>query len=287
MLSVIKQIKSVKESLSFFKHDTHQTMLLVLDLDNTTMQSSKDLGGDQWFNAILAHVTKHVGNFEVALESVLLVYNAVQHHIKSEAVEPGIVYIIRALQALGVPVLGLTARNLRILEPTLRQLHDIGIDFSKNLVQPEVYDRYAQGIIFCDGANKGDALAAFLSRVEHSLTHVVMLDDKESHLKHVAVAMKKLNIQFTGLRYGFLDAKVEDFKMHEANVQLAHLIEYLPPSIKKQIEGFQLIAPENVDEAKATQALAGHFFHPVPHAPSAIVEVEGLSPGSRPRRASF
>ncbi len=73
--------------------------------------------------------------------------------------------------------------------------------------------------------------------------------------------------------------------MHEANVQLAHLIEYLPLSIKEPIEGFQLIAPKNVDEAKATEALAGHFFHPVAHSSSAIEG--GVSSGSRPRRASF
>ena len=287
MFSVIKQIKGVKEGLPYFKHDALKTMMLVLDLDNTTMQPSKSLGGDQWFTLFLDHVVKHIGNFDMALSSVLLVYNAVQHHIKAEAVEPGIVYIIRALQDLGVPVLALTARDITILQPTLRQLKAIGIDFSKSFFNHPCTDSYAEGIIFCNGSDKGIALKAFVesSKSCSSIRHVVMLDDKEKHLEHVAKAMKKLDIQFSGLRYGYLDSKVEAFNMDEANVELAYLIDHLSHDVKEKIAGFNLIASHHVASAQASASHhANHFFH---HQAEASSSSDDLISIERPRSASF
>ena len=284
MPSVIKEIKRVNEMLTYFQHDTFDGMLLVLDLDNTTIQSTKALGGDQWFTALLGHAIKHISNIDLALECVLPLYCAVQHHVKAEAVEPGITFIIRALQDLGVPVLALTARDIGIMEPTLRQLNDIGIDFSKSAIAQEESDAYAKGIIFCNGCDKGVALKTFLSNLSHGLKHVVMLDDKEKYLHQVASQMESLDIQFSGLRYAYLDEKVKAFDMHEANVQLAHLREHLPIRAREKIDQIQLIAPHHVDEAKSSVVLAGHFFH---HKEGVTTSAKDVFSESRPRSASF
>ena len=84
-------------------------------------------------------------------------------------------------------VMGLTARDAFISAPTLRQLHDIGIDFTQ--------------IIYCNGGNKGEKLKIFLESCKLASTlpdHIVMFDDKLGHLKHVQAVLESFEIDLYG-----------------------------------------------------------------------------------------
>jgi hypothetical protein len=52
---------------------------------------------------------------------------------------------------------------------------------------------------------------------------------------------KTLKINFTGLRYGFLDEKISLFDMRLANHQLAYLKKYLPIDAQDAIASLELI----------------------------------------------
>ena len=263
----IEEIPNIKAALKHISYDT----CLVLDLDNTVMESSLELGGDQWFNGMLKHAIQVETNSQIAFAAVILIYYAVQNHVRTKAVEPEISQIIRALQDIGVPVIALTARDHSIMQPTIRQLNAIGIDFSRCSIPAEGSVSYDKGIIFCNGQNKGAALDGFLKTCAYLPQHIVMLDDKKAHLAHVMDAVDALGIRFSGFRYGFLDEKVSQFDMHTASHQLAHLKKRLSPEVQAAIEQLKLI-PHGVDLALTEASCISGFFHHTNPSPTAHVD---------------
>ncbi|MDP1603843.1 MAG: DUF2608 domain-containing protein [Legionella sp.] len=249
----IHEILSIKTALKKISYDTW----LVLDLDNTVMESVMELGGDQWFTSLLDYAMKVLSQKE-AMRLALLIYGAVQAHVRTQAVELTIVKIIKALQDIGIPVFALTARDISIKHHTIRQLNGIGIDFSKNGIK--VNDPSCeQGVIFCDGRNKGHVWQQFMEKCPRPPRHILMLDDKVRHLERMLIVTKTLEINFTGLRYGFLDEKVSEFDLQKANHQLAHLKRYLSREVQDAIARLQLI-PHDVEHASADLFRDG-FFH--------------------------
>ena len=243
MLSKIEEISNVKFALKNIQYDTW----IFFDLDNTVMESVLELGGDQWFTHLMRHVPADQ-------QAVLSLYYAVQAHVRTQAVEPEIVMIIKALQAIGLPVFALTARGPTILQSTIRQLGDIGIDFSNHGMElPH------SGIICCNGQNKGDALAQFLNQFTQRPRHLVMFDDKHPHLLHVQRAAESLNINYSGFRYGFLDEKVSQFDITKAGYQLAHIQDRLPLDVQAAISRLQLVPDNSQVTASASHGLNGFF----------------------------
>lgn len=272
MFHTIKEIKNFREALEDIHHDTW----MILDLDNTVMTHRLEVGGDAWFSGLFNYLAQQKIDLSTALPWIMSVYNAMQHFIRTTAVEQQIVFIIKALQSIGIPVIGLTARGYSIKDQTLRQLDDIGIDFSKNTIVKNDHSSYAGGIIFCSGQNKGEKLKAFFSHIGYSPAHVCMLDDKKSHLEHVMHGLKPLGINFSGFRYGYLDEKVKQFDMNIANMQLAHLWQWLSSSVQENIINLKLI-PHHLQGVLNPLAYQDHVFHPdVPLYPCTQAELPPL-----------
>lgn len=244
MFHKITEIKNFKEALNDIHHDTW----VVLDLDNTVMTHRIELGGDAWFSGLFKHLSEQKLDTKTALPWVLSVYNTMQHFVRTTPVELDIVNIIKALQNIGIPVIGLTARGHSIRHQTLRQLADMGITFSQNTIVKNDDSNYFEGIIFCSGQNKGEKLNVFFSQLGYLPEHVCMLDDKKSHLEHVMHILEPLKINFSGFRYGYLDEKVSQFNMETANVQLAHLWEWLSSAVQQDIKNLKLL-PTHLQEA--------------------------------------
>nr|WP_028387605.1 DUF2608 domain-containing protein [Legionella fairfieldensis] len=148
----IKETLTIKTALKNISYDTW----LVLDLDNTVMESVLEVGSDQWFTNLVDYAMKVFLDQREATRLALLIYGAVQVHVRTKAVEPGIVKIIKALQDIGIPVFALTARDIAIKQSTIRQMEAIGIDFSRNCINVN-NPSYEKGIIFCNGKNKSVA----------------------------------------------------------------------------------------------------------------------------------
>lgn len=105
-------------------------------------------GGDAWFEGLFFHVSKNKIEPTIAQPSLMSVYNSAQHFVRTAAVEPEIVRIIKALQDIGIPIIGLTARGYSIRHQTLRQLADMGVDFSRNSIVPDDGSSCQGGVIF-------------------------------------------------------------------------------------------------------------------------------------------
>lgn len=251
------EIKNFQEALK----DIHFDTLLVLDLDNTVMTHQIAFGGDAWFERLWSHVAQKKMELAAAQPSLMSVYNTAQHFVKTSAVEPNIVGIIKALQDIGIPIVGLTARGYSIRHQTLRQLADMGVDFSRNSIVPDDELSYQGGVIFCAGGDKGVNLTSFMSRLGRTPNHIVMLDDKKKHLERVMIALKQLGIHFTGFRYGYLDEAVEQFSMEAANIQLAHLWEWLSAPVQEDVKKLELIGEELMGVLNPL-VYSESFFHP-------------------------
>ncbi len=251
------ELENFKEALK----DIHFDTWFVLDLDNTVMTSLIAFGGDPWFEGLFTHVTQKEIEPAVAKPSLMSVYNTAQHFVRTTAVEPNIVKIIKALQDIGIPVIGLTARGYSIRHETLRQLADMGVDFSRNSIVPDDDSSCQGGIIFCAGGDKGENLRSILSRLGRVPRHITMLDDKKKHLERVMIALKPLGIHFSGFRYGYLDDEVKRFSMEAANIQLAHLWEWLSATVQEDVKKLKLI-PEELLGTLNPLVYSKSFFHP-------------------------
>ncbi|KTD11881.1 hypothetical protein Lgra_1339 [Legionella gratiana] len=257
MFQKITEIKNFREALK----DIHFDTWLVLDLDNTVMTPRIAFGGDAWFEGLFSHVSQKKIEPAIAQPSLMSVYNSAQHFVRTSAVEPKIVSIIRALQDIGIPVIGLTARGYSIRHQTLRQLADMGVDFSRNSIVSDDDSTCQGGVIFCAGGDKGKNLNSFLSRLGCAPHHIVMLDDKKKHLERVMIALEPLGIHFSGFRYGYLDEKVQQFSMDAANIQLAHLWEWLSATVQEDVKKLKLISEELMGTLSPL-VYSESFFHP-------------------------
>ncbi len=87
-----------------------------------------------------------------------------------------------------------------------------------------------------------------------------MIDDKKRHLERMLDVAKVLGINFTGLRYGFLDEKISTFDMRPANHQLAYLSTHLPRDVQDAIVSLELV-PEDFDPTSTASIFSGSFFY--------------------------
>jgi phosphoserine phosphatase len=258
MFQEIVQIINVRKALA----DIHFDTWVVFDLDNTVMTSRLALGGDSFFEGLWAHyLQKHIEP-SIAIPAIMSIYNTLQDYVRTIAVETEVVNLINMLQDIGVPVIALTARGYGIRSQTLRQLADIGIDFSRNSIAEDDGICCQSGVIFCDGKDKGEKLCAMFQQIGRSPRHVVMLDDKMKHLNSMMSSLERMSINFTGLRYGYLDGQVQQFQMETAKEQLAVLLDQLPPIVQQDISKLQLL--EGVQNTSTLETCAGGFFSLAP-----------------------
>ncbi len=227
-----QNILSIHNIRNILQHISYNTWLGI-DLDNTVIESTQELGSDQWFENTIKYACQLHTDKEEACRLVIVLYHAVQHHAEMKAVEEIIIRIIKRLQNI-IPIIPITARGESIIRPTLRQLGKVGIDFSpeEDLIDAKRIELdvggdhpavYYQGILFCSGMDKGKCLKALFDYLKKFPEHFVMADDKEKHLLSVKKVIEENGGRFTGLRYGYLDEKVKNFNMIRALNQLIEI----------------------------------------------------------------
>lgn len=217
-INTIIEISSIKEML---KYINALDAVLIFDLDNTLIMPKTSLGSDEWFCGLLNHALNHVSDKNLALSMTLAIYHEVQSIVRADIIEEQAVKIVNSLHDIGIPCIAVTARDECLRDATLRQLQEVGIKFT-------------QDIVFCSGRNKGECL---LENLDLSKTkNIVMVDDKFKHLSDVASVLTVHNINFCGLRYGFLDEKVENFQLQDTVSQLQGMKFLLTDRVHEHID---------------------------------------------------
>lgn len=208
------------------KHTDPQTLIL-LDIDNTIMEPTQQLGSDQWFQHRVQRYKKKGLDSSDALETALAEWMAIQNVTKMRLVEPSTAEVIHKLQNEGYTIMGFTTRGLGLSTRTIHQLKSLGVDLSRSApIQEELHYMngegvlYRKGILFTAGSHKGTAFTKFLDLAELSPKSVAFINDKESNLLPVQKACQTRKIPFIGLRYGATDERVHNFNPEVTDIQM-------------------------------------------------------------------
>lgn len=211
--------------------DLHNKTVIVLDIDNTIAQPECLLGSEEWVAHIMnCFADSSIIDPRLRFQAIALLYFDVIHTINFIPIELITIDIIRELQNSGVIVIGLTARSFDICDCTIEQLYSIGIDLSHaSIWHEELWHDchltycHKNGIIFCNGNDKGKVLTHVFDRLSYCPSKIIAVDDKERHLQAIARALHP-EIEFIGIRYGYLDEKVRNFDGIAADEQLLEWI---------------------------------------------------------------
>lgn len=222
------EIKELK-SFSYLENYLTKNTFLILDIDDTLLIPVQMLGCDEWFCHRLKE-KKNTCDPDTALEATLAEWEAIRHLTKMEIVEPASASIIQALQAKGVPMMGLTTQGLALATRTYQQLKQNSILINQTTpMKKDCYLMvnshgvlYRNGILFTSGTKKGKALFALFDEMNYHPERIVFVNDKESHLLDVAEEANNRGVEFLGLRYSYSDSKKAAFLPDVANYQYTH-----------------------------------------------------------------
>jgi hypothetical protein len=206
--------------LNYIKQeDCHKNTLVILDIDNTIATLDKPfqlLGDVAWIEYEYNKLIQQGLNVKEPEAQILPFFFELTHYIELKPVEATTVAIIKQLQEAGITVIACTMRSIDIIDRTIEQLKTIGIDFTNSAFgYEELFGHnprfcYKNGIIFCHGGDKGITLNYVLEHFWHTPTKVIVIDDKEKYLHQIKQVLHP-DIEFIGIRYGYLDEKVAQF----------------------------------------------------------------------------
>lgn len=225
-----------------------KNVLLVLDIDNTTLQMSQNFGSDQWWNWQSGNC---IGKEKAPSWCVTTKFNElldIQGQIfalsNMKPTEISTVEIIQGIQAQGVKVILLTSRGPAFRNATERAIENNGLDFTgsaigsakgfgstyipytlKNhtrygLTKKEMKDMgnkkarpvsYMNGVFMTAGLNKGIMLKTLLKKTKSKFKAIIFADDHEKHTIRMNQIMAD-DVDLTTYRYGAIDPTVEAFK---------------------------------------------------------------------------
>jgi hypothetical protein len=234
--------------------DEHQPekVLLVVDIDNTTLAMDQELGSDQWYNWQYNFIFKDIDSpLRVAkdLEELLHVQGLLFAMSNMHPPEPEIPAMISSVQELGCPVVVLTSRGPEYRDATERELKRNGYDFSNSavpIIEPTrgkflPYDKsrpnvnglsaaeleslrdprpisYENGIMMTAGQHKGYMLRTLLARSQDTFEAIVFVDDHKKHTTRMLDAFKDSGTTTACFHYVFEQPNVDAF--NESNKEL-------------------------------------------------------------------
>ncbi len=211
--------KKMEDALSHVTPDT----LLILDVDNTLIESAQMLGGDRWYYYSVDKFKKAGLSEKEATDKAMKTWFDLQKVTKVTAVEPKTPELVTVLQDKGVKVMLLTARSIEEAPTLYDQLSSVGIDIAKSPPSTKQYffasSRYYKGMLLVNVNNKGDVLKLFLAKAKVKPAKAVFIDDKKKNVESVDQALASMGIECDCIRYGFLDEKVKKFDPAIADVE--------------------------------------------------------------------
>lgn len=204
--------------------------LVFCDIDDTLLRSTVSLGWGEWWNVLLRSYVAAGVEFSIVKPILGPSIGWIFQNIPLEPMEATTADTIREIQARGITVLGLTARNKRAAyhlyfdHLTREHLSSVKIDFMHSTLSEgmnfneasEIDWDFIYGVIFTSQKKKGPPLAAFLTAQKIQPKRIVLIDDRLDQLISVDEAMAKLGIPFLGLHY---QRPARPFSLAAANVQ--------------------------------------------------------------------
>ncbi len=207
------------------EHSTKDTLVL-LDVDDTLFMPCQTIGSTVWFYSQFKKYESQGMSSDLALEKALKECEAIRHLTNVSIVEKDTDKIIDEMQKKNIPVMGIVSQGFTLATRTIEQLKTLRIDLSKSApFQEEHYFQnekgvlYKKGILFTCGTHKGKALCKFLDFINYHPKKIVFVNNKATHLNEVKSSIKERGIKFIGLRYGYLDENVANYRQDIADLE--------------------------------------------------------------------
>lgn len=186
--------KSIESILKKSPKDT----LIIFDIDNTILTSSKDLGGDVWYQwqtgklDIKASKEQKVTNLYG--DAIYLLYTLLPMNLIDEKIPS----LIEKWQNEST-VFALSSRAPENMFSTTRELKKYNIDFSKSPlrnkgeeINPVFIEKYLgrnmayiDGIALTTGLNKGKVIDYLLEKTKKEYKNIIFIDDSEKNVTNV------------------------------------------------------------------------------------------------------
>lgn len=216
------EIQKIDQIQSYADEET----LFLFDIDNTIFEPVQTLGSDQWFSYQIDEYVDRGYPAQEALEAALGDWMAIQNITKVKLVEPSVSKLIGMFQEKKLPIMGLTMRGLGLATRTIEQLQSLGIDLSVSAPsEKECFFQnrggvlFRDGILFTAGTHNGSAFFKYLDKTGATFKKIVFVTNKAQQLRQVEKACKRRKIPFVGLRYTYLDQKVQNLRKDLVQVQ--------------------------------------------------------------------
>lgn len=222
--------------------------LLVLDIDNTTLQMSQNFGSDQWWNWQSGNCIgkEKAPDFCVttSFAELLDIQGQIFALSNMKPTELATVKTIKEIQIMGVKVILLTSRGPDFRNATERALKNNNLSFNDSAIGPkggygstyipytlenhrrygltkkEMKDMgnkkarpvsYMNGVFMTAGLNKGIMLKSLLHKTKSKFKAIIFADDHIKHTKRMQMIMAD-DTDLTTYRYSKIDPQVEAFK---------------------------------------------------------------------------
>lgn len=235
----IREIRTMPEILP----EISRNSVVVFDLDNTIIEPKQSYGGDQWFEYSLAQSQKAGLPRDKAILAAQARWERFQHLVEVKPVEVTIPALIKDVQSRKIPVIGLTARTMKVIPQTFRQLNGVGVQFAISPFLKRTFPLdepaamlFVDGILFSNGADKGKALIQLLRRLNLHPEKIVFIDDKLGNVRNVEKALNQSSFKHVEFRYGAADGKVKSW-----NPRLAVFQEHMIGRILSDAEAVKLM----------------------------------------------
>jgi hypothetical protein len=209
----IIEIKYIEEALQYIRPES----LCLLDIDNTILEpdNEEQIGSEQWFYSTLQTMQQEMP-YEEAKNKLVIYYAKLMLTLSLKLVEDSTTAEILNKISQICTTLGFTARELILAPMTHEWLEHYHIQFNapvfdKGFIFGEIPILLYNKVIYCKGHKTADTLFTILNHFEIHPTHIVYIDDKEHYLKAIESECARRGIEFIGLRYAYLDKKVEEY----------------------------------------------------------------------------
>lgn len=245
-------------------------VLLVVDIDNTTLAMDQPLGSDQWYNWQYNFIFQEIQSPDrVAkdLGELLGIQGTLFALGKMHPPEPELPPMIRDIQNSGCCSIVLTSRGPEFRNATERELKRNGYDYSASALEIAEpvrgsflpYDKnrpnvnglskeeldslrdprpisYSNGIMMTAGQHKGYMLRTLLARSKRTFRAVVFVDDHKKHTTRMTDAFKDSGITTACFHYVREQPNVDVFEKSDKKL-VAKKWKQLSKTIRSVFEG--------------------------------------------------
>lgn len=210
-----------------------ENKLIILDIDDTILESSQILGTPTWFYSLLNKLRQNGASKLEAYDIMSKIDMFVQDKVAVKPIEDTTLSSIKYWQKNKMLVMGISSRPTSFEEITSKQLKSLGLDFyNKDLVCVEqnwhnTKGYLKNGVLYANEAStQGDIFRYFLELLTKKCNRKIELIGQANDQKHYVDEIIKLteenNIYHIAIIYGKATSK-RIFDINKSNKELIEL----------------------------------------------------------------